>query len=249
MFWFLHLLASMKNILIIFNEGMRSPQFALPLQKRCLVMDFSKIKNIIFDFGGVLVDLNKARCLEAFAQLGFTQAADMIDAYSQQGVFGQLEDGTISSAEFCTEVRRITGCSVSDEELLHAWNLFLVGIPTWKLEALIELRKHYPIYLLSNTNESHWFHAVQHFFPYKQWCVDDYFDRIFLSYELNQVKPGSDIFRTVIAQTGVNPEETLFIDDAVANCATARSLGLHTYQPHPSEDWRKLFGKIFIEEV
>lgn len=208
-------------------------------------MDIHKVKNIIFDFGGVLVDLDKVRCLEAFARIGFPEAAGMIDAYSQQGLFGKLEEGTISPQEFCAEVRHLTGCQATDECIWEAWNLFLVGIPTWKLEALVELRKHYPLYLLSNTNEPHWKHAVERFFPYGEWRVEDYFDRIFLSYELHQVKPGADIFRTVIEQAGVVPEETLFIDDAAANCATARSLGLHTYQPLPGEDWRKLFGHIF----
>lgn len=207
-------------------------------------METRKIKNLIFDFGGVLVSLDKARCLEAFARIGFSEAAGMIDAYSQQGVFGQLEAGAVSPQEFCAEVRRLTGCQASDEAIWEAWNLFLVGIPTWKLEALVELRKHYPIYLLSNTNEPHWQHAVEHFFPHGEWRVGDYFDRIFLSYELHQVKPGADIFRTVIEQTGVVPEETLFIDDAEANCVTARSLGFCTYQPLPDEDWRKLFGGL-----
>lgn len=205
-------------------------------------MTESGIKQIIFDFGGVLVDLDKARCLEAFARIGFAEAGQWIDAYSQQGVFGQLEAGRVSPAEFCEEVRRITACRAADSELWAAWNLFLVGIPTWRIEALLALRKHYRLYLLSNTNEPHWRHAVEHFFPYKGLGVEDYFDRIFLSYELHEVKPGADIFRTVLAETGVNPGETLFIDDAAANCATASSLGIRTYCPAPGEDWRQLFA-------
>ena len=114
-------------------------------------MEMHNIKNLIFDFGGVLVDLDKARCLQAFSQLGFTEADKMIDAYSQQGLFGQLEDGTISPEEFCAEVRRLTTCQATDENIWQAWNSFFVGIPTWILEALIELKKHYPIYLLSIT--------------------------------------------------------------------------------------------------
>ena len=211
-------------------------------------MKMHNIKNLIFDFGGVLVDLDKARCLQAFSQLGFTEANKMIDAYSQQGLFGQLEEGTISPEEFCSEVRRLTTCQATDENIWHAWNSFLVGIPTWKLEALIELKKHYPIYLLSNTNVVHWQYAITEFFPYGKWRVNDYFNHIFLSYELHQVKPGAEIFRTVITQSGIRPEETLFIDYATANCQTARSLGLHTYQPTQGEDWRLLFPSIFGEK-
>lgn len=207
-------------------------------------MDIRKIKNLIFDFGGVLVELDKARCLEAFNRLGFAEAEKLIDAYSQQGLFGQLEEGTISPEAFCNEVRRLTNCHASDNAMWEAWNSFLVTIPSWKLEALIELKKHFPLYLLSNTNEPHWQKAVTSLFPYNGWQAEDYFDRIFLSYELHQVKPAADIFRTVMAETGVRPEETLFIDDAEANCATARALGFHTYQPQPGEDWRPLFDGI-----
>lgn len=138
------------------------------------LMELDKIKNLIFDFGGVLVDLDKARCLQAFARLGFTQAAGMIDAYSQQGLFGQLEEGTISPDHFCREVRRLTGIQVRDEDIWQAWNLFLVDIPAWKLEALIGLRKHFPIYLLSNTNMIHWQHAVNNLFPHGKWRVEDF---------------------------------------------------------------------------
>lgn len=201
----------------------------------------NQIKNVIFDFGGVLVDLDKPRCLDAFARLGFHQAAEWVDAYSQQGVFGQLESGTVSPAEFCQEVRRLTGCRADDEQIWQAWNLFLVGIPSWRIEALLALRKSYRIFLLSNTNEPHWLHACTHYFPYQGMAVSDYFEKIFLSYELHQTKPGSEIFRTVLQQADILPEETLFIDDAEANCRTAAALGIHTYCPAPGEDWRRLF--------
>lgn len=203
-----------------------------------------QFKNIIFDFGGILVDLDKSRCLEAFDRLGFTQAARWIDAYSQQGIFGELEAGNITPEGFCNEVRRLTDCQATDEQLWDAWNLFLAGIPRWRIEALLELRKHYTVYLLSNTNATHWEYACRYFFPYKNFRAEDYFDRIFLSYELHQVKPSEDIFRTVLKQTGAIPEETLFIDDSATNCATAQSLGIHIYCPPVGEDWRKLFADV-----
>lgn len=205
-------------------------------------MDIKKIKNIIFDFGGVLVDLDKPRCVDAFTRLGFSQASLWVDTYSQQGVFGLLETGSITPEEFCHEVRRLTGCMACDKDIWEAWNLLLAGIPTYKLEALIELKKHFNLYLLSNTNAPHWQHATAQMFPYKDYRVENYFQQIFLSYEMHQVKPDAGIFRTVLEQTGILPEETLFIDDAPANCETARTLGISTYCPTPEEDWRKLFN-------
>lgn len=201
-----------------------------------------QIKNIIFDFGGILVDLDKPRCLEAFNRLGFPEASQWIDAYCQQGIFGKLETGEITPESFCDEVRRLTGCQASDTRLWEAWNLFLAGIPRWRIEALMELRKHYVVYLLSNTNAPHWEYACSHFFPHKGFQAEDYFEEMFLSYQLHQAKPSEDIFRTVLQRTGVVPDETLFIDDSAANCHTARSLGIHTYCPAPGEDWRKALG-------
>lgn len=206
-------------------------------------MDIRNVKNIIFDFGGVLVELDKPRCVEAFTRLGFSQASQWVDTYSQQGVFGLLERGDITPEEFCHEVRRLTGCMANDQDMWDAWNLLLDGIPTYRLDALIELRKHFNLYLLSNTNAPHWQHAATLMFPHKGNRVEDYFKQIFLSYEMHQVKPDEEIFRSVLEQTGILPEETLFIDDAAANCETARALGIQTYCPTPHEDWRKLFSE------
>lgn len=202
------------------------------------------IRNIIFDFGGVLVELDKTRCIADFVRLGFHQAASWIDAYSQQGIFKELELGLIEPEDFCKEVRSLTGLNVPDTEIWAVWNQLITGIPAIRLEALIELRKHYRVFLLSNTNKVHWKYACQHYFPHAGYKVEDYFEQIFLSYELHQVKPGRDIFLCVLNQTEIKAEETLFIDDSAQNCETAHGLGLHTYQPKKGEDWRKIFADI-----
>ncbi len=204
----------------------------------------AEIKNIIFDFGGVLVDLDKSRCIESFKSIGFYQAEQLVDTYSQQGVFGKLEAGFITREEFCIQVRQMTGCGVTDEQIWKAWNVLLKGIPTYRLDALLELRNYYHVYLLSNTNAPHWEYARDNQFTYKGHKVEDFFEMLFLSYELNQVKPNEDIFRTVIEKSGIIPEETLFIDDSVANCATARKFGIRTYCPGEGEDWRHLFADV-----
>lgn len=202
------------------------------------------IRNIIFDFGGVLVELDKARCIADFVRMGFHQAASWIDAYSQQGIFEELELGLIEPEDFCKEVRSLAGVNVDDSAIWAVWNRLITGIPTTRLEALVELRKHYRVFLLSNTNKVHWEYACQHYFPHAGYEVGDYFEKIFLSYELHQVKPGTEIFLSVLNQTGVNANETLFIDDSARNCETAAKLGLHTYQPAAGEDWRKIFADV-----
>ncbi|MCD7899724.1 MAG: HAD family phosphatase [Bacteroides sp.] len=199
------------------------------------------IKNIIFDFGGVLIDLDRQRCIDNFKKLGLQNIDELIGNFAQQGIFMQLEKGLISSQQFRERVRELIGDNTTDDQIDAAWNSFLLQIPTYKLDALLELRKKYSLYLLSNTNAIHWEWSLKHVFPYKGYNETDYFRRIYLSYELKQVKPEPEIFKLMLDDAGIQPEESWFIDDSEANCRTAESLGIRSYCCNPQEDWRSLF--------
>lgn len=201
----------------------------------------NKWENIIFDFGGVLVELDKPGCIEAFNRIGFSQAAAWVDSYCQQGIFSLLETGRITPEDFCDEVRSMTGNSASDAAIWNAWNLLITGIPSYRLEALLELRKRYRLLLLSNTNQVHWRFSCENHFRYKEYTIADYFDQIYLSYEMHKAKPDVDIFKEVVERSGVDLSRTLFIDDSLANCEAARSVGIESYHLQPGEDWRRLF--------
>lgn len=198
-------------------------------------------KNLIVDFGGVLIDLDRQRCLKNFKELGLPDVEHTLDIYHQQDFFQQYEKGLISSADFRNVIREKIGRDVADARIDAAWNSFLVSIPTYKLDLLLALRKDYVVYLLSNTNEIHWEWSCEHAFPYKAFRVEDYFEHIFLSYEMKMAKPDEEIFRKVLDDAGLDPKETFFIDDSEANCLTARSLGISTYTPKAGEDWGHLF--------
>lgn len=200
------------------------------------------IKNIIFDFGGVLVNLNRQRCIESFKQLGLGCVESLIDPFAQQGIFMQLEKGLITAADFRDQIRALADQPLTDEQIDNAWNSFLVDVPTYKLDALLKLRSKYLVYLLSNTNEIHWDWSCAHAFPYKAFRMKDYFEEVFLSHEMKLAKPETRIFEAVLAKTGILPEETLFIDDSEANCKAAESLGIKTYICKPGEDWTPLFN-------
>lgn len=200
-----------------------------------------KIKNLVFDFGGVLIDLDRQRCLDNFERLGMPDVPAMLDVCHQQGFFLQHEKGLIDAAEFRERIREQIGKPVTDTEIDAAWNSFLVGIPSYKLDMLLELRQHYVVYLLSNTNDIHWEWSVKHAFHYKSFHVEDFFEEIFLSYEMKMAKPDKEIFQCLLEKTGIDPQETFFIDDSEANCLMAQSLGISTYTPKAHEDWRHLF--------
>lgn len=200
------------------------------------------IKNLIIDFGGVLIDLDRRRCIEHFQKLELPDVEVVLDLYHQQDFFQKYEKGLITSAEFRNVIREKIGKPVTDAQIDKAWNSFLVSIPAYKLDLLLKLRKDYLVYLLSNTNDIHWQWACRHAFPYKAFRVEDYFEQIFLSYEMNMAKPDADIFQTVLSKTGIATQETLFIDDSEDNCRTAEALGISTYTPKAGEDWSHLFG-------
>lgn len=201
------------------------------------------IKNLIIDFGGVLIDLDRQRCIENFKKLGLPDVEVVLDIYHQQDFFRKYEKGLITSAEFRDVIREKIGKPVTDAQIDDAWNSFLVSIPAAKLDLLLNLRKDYVVYLLSNTNEIHWQWSCQHAFPYKTFRVEDYFEHIYLSYEMNMAKPDAEIFQKVLDDTGIIPAETLFIDDSAANCRAAEALGITTYTPIAGEDWSHLFAK------
>lgn len=199
------------------------------------------IKNLIVDFGGVLIDLDYQRCLDSFRKLGLPDVEHILDIYHQQDFFSNYEKGLISSVDFRNIIREKIGRIITDARIDAAWNSFLVGIPAYKLDLLLELRKDYVVYLLSNTNDIHWRWSCKNAFPYKTFRVEDYFEHVFLSYEMRMAKPDKEIFQSVLDDTGIIPEETFFIDDSKANCLTAQSLGISTYTPEANEDWSHLF--------
>ena len=199
------------------------------------------IKNIIFDLGGVLVGLDDQRCIDAFKAIGASQIAQYIEDHRTEDLFYDTEVGNISQHEFCNEVRRIASCNVRDEDIVWAWNRLLTVIPNEKKVRLLELHdKGFRLFLLSNTNEMHWNYCAEELFPYKRWIAQDFFDEIYLSYELHKIKPQEDIFATVLADAGIKAEETLFIDDNEANIAAARELGIQTFWNEHPDDWLKI---------
>ncbi|MDR0989601.1 MAG: HAD family phosphatase [Prevotellaceae bacterium] len=201
-----------------------------------------EIKNLLIDFGGVLIDLDRPRCIANFQQLGVSEVASLLDEYHQQGFFLQYEKGLIDDAAFRAEIRSRIGRPVTDARIDAAWNSFLGTIAPAKLELLLRLRSHYTLYLLSNTNRLHWEWSLREAFRYHGQQVTDCFKRLYLSFELHLAKPDAAIFRYVLEDAALLPQETLFIDDSAENCKTAASLGLSTYQPQAGEDWSHLFA-------
>ncbi len=209
----------------------------------------SQIKNIIFDFGGVIVDLDKAATVNAFRSLGFDAEA-FVGTYGQGGPFAGLEIGKITSEQFYAEIARLSGgfargASAQDaltpESIRAAWNKMLVGIPPQRLQKILSLRERYRVFLLSNTNVIHWDFSCDTLFSWQGHRPEDFFEHIYLSYEMHLLKPDEAIFHTVLECSGLRAEETIFIDDSKDNCRSAEGVGLHTFCPAYPDDWMNLF--------
>lgn len=198
----------------------------------------NKIHNLIFDFGCVIVDLDKQKCIEALERIGAGEIAHYVDECKQIDMFLDLELGKIDVAEFCREIRkRAPGCKATDEEISRAWGELLTGIPVERLQMIERLHRKYNIYLLSNSNPIHWEKSVDNFFPKAGHAPEYYFDKMFISYKMGMVKPDPRIFENLIRETGVVPEETLFIDDSTANCRAAEEFGINTLHVKHGSEW------------
>lgn len=200
------------------------------------------IRNVVFDLGGVLVDLDIERCRAAFVRLGMPQVAELIDPYHPAAMIGRLEKGEIGFHEACDEMRRLTGrADVSDEAIADAYAAFLVDVPVEKLQLIDTLRSRgIRTYVLSNNNPAS-MRVIRRMFSADGRTMEEYFDRIYLSYEMHLLKPSEEIFRRMLADSGMRAEETLFIDDSERNVNAARTLGLGVYRPEPGEDFSHLF--------
>lgn len=185
------------------------------------------IKNIIFDLGGVIVELDKQSCINSFKSIGFDDFGRIINEYVQDGFFLDYEKGIINSDEFREEIRKDIKGIVSDDQIDKAMAAFLPGIPKEKLDSIYNYKKHYRVFLLSNTNPIA-IETVKPMFEISGRKMEDYFEKMFLSYEMKLTKPDIEIFRKVLLEASISPSETLFVDDSPANLISAEKLGIKT---------------------
>lgn len=195
------------------------------------------IKNLLFDLGGVIMDIKRTDCVKAFENIGMDDADSFLGEYSQKGPFLKLEEGSITPEQFREEVRKLIPNKVSDTEIDDAFCRFLIGIPLHRLAALRRLRNNYRIYMLSNTNPIMWNSRIAEEFRQEGYDVNHYFDGIVTSFEAKSMKPQKKIFETVINQCGILPEETLFFDDSRKNLDTAQELGFRTALIEPGTEF------------
>jgi putative hydrolase of the HAD superfamily len=206
-------------------------------------MDLTGIKNIVFDLGGVIITLEREEAVRRFIEAGLRNAEELLDPYHQKGIFLELEEGKLSQEDFYEAVRKEAGQYISNEAIDYGWLGFLKEIPEYKLQMLEDLKKKgYNLYLLSNTNPVIMAWAFTPGFSKQGKSIDEFFDKLYLSYQIGYTKPGPEIYDFMLKDSGINPSETLFIDDGKANIEMGERRGLKTYLAQNGEDFRHIFG-------
>lgn len=184
------------------------------------------VKNIIFDLGGVLLNLDVAQTRNAFIKLGLKQIDDLFRIGHAAGFFRDYEVGSITDEAFVEEARRLCHPGTSDSEVIDAWNIMLLDFPAERVHFLQQLKNKYRVFLFSNTNAIH----LQAFHKsYRQVygsAMDELFEKAYYSHVISHRKPDVAAFEYVINDSSVNAAETLFIDDALVNVEGARKAGL-----------------------
>lgn len=207
-----------------------------------------KIKNLLFDLGGVIMDLDRQRCVDALNDLGMKDAGEFLGLYGQKGDFLALERGDIDAEEFYRRVHPLFDRPVTDGEIRDAFNRFLIGIPAHRLEALRRLRAEgYGIYLLSNTNPIMMESKIAEEFAQEGLTMHDYFDGEVCSYKAKCYKPEPEIFRYTAEKCGIRPEETLFFDDSQANVDAAVAEGWNAALVPPGSEFTEILS-TFLQE-
>lgn len=197
-----------------------------------------KITTIAFDLGGVIMTIDNDEPVRRFRELGALDADQLLDPYVQTGFFGDLEHGKIDEEEFRQMLSKHVGRELSWDQCQYAWKGYAKAVPRSALNGLLRLRDlGYRLILVSNTNGfmQAWADSAE--------LSDDghplsyYFDRMYRSYEMGEMKPDDGFFRYVLREEQGQAEEILFVDDSQRNCAAAARLGFNTYCPRNGEDW------------
>jgi HAD superfamily hydrolase (TIGR01509 family) len=194
-----------------------------------------EIKNIIFDLGGVFLDLDFKQTELAFAGLGVGNFNEYYTLQTATPIFEQLETGKISPEIFFDEFRKIIQLPLSNEQIIHAWNAMLLNFPPERINWLKEIGRKYKVYLLSNTNQIHE-EAFTKLFKEQigNYNFDDLFIKAYYSHKLGLRKPSNEIFETVLKNENLVIAETIFIDDSDGNIQAANKIGLQTiHLPSP----------------
>lgn len=191
------------------------------------------IKNIIFDLGGVILNIDFKKTEEAFSLLGLDNFSNHINQFHITDFFLLYETGKINDDEFVAGIMKLIKNPVEPHQVIHAWNALILDFPPERIELLRGLKKKFRLYLLSNTNAIHVKEFTQRFNKEYGFGFESLFEKIYYSNVVKLRKPDVAIFEMVLNENNLIAEETLFVDDTASNFPEAEKLGVKTYHVKP----------------
>lgn len=203
------------------------------------------IKNIIFDYGNVIFNIDFRKVQQSFRDLGVQNVEDFFGHRKQDEVFDLLDRGEISNAGFRDRVREMTNKpDLTDKQIDDAWNSIFLETPASYVELLKKIKPKYRTFLLSNTNAIHEIYFTD--YVKRNFGIDGngpLFEKVYYSHHMGKRKPEAAIFEQVLTENNLKPEETLFIDDSPQHLETAKKLGMHTFLMTAPDTIEKFFER------
>ena len=198
------------------------------------------IKAIIFDLGGVILNISYQNTIDSFKKLGVRNTGNFYSKKTQSNIFNLIETGEITAEQFLSELQELTD-NATIQEVKDAWNSMLLDFPENRLELLNTLKNEYKLFLLSNTNSIH-INAISNQLGNTKWkSFCNIFDKMYLSHQIGVRKPNIEAFQFILKQQKLNPNEVLFIDDSPQHIEGAKKLGIICYHLNDGEDITTLF--------
>ena len=204
-------------------------------------------KNLIFDLGEVIIDIDYRRTIAAFQQLAVVDFSEVVSYTAQNPVFDLYEKGKVSTPAFCNELRKLLKPGTTDRQIEDAWNAIFVDFSPVKTDLLKQLKTQYKTFALSNINEIHLAKinevAAERF---GQRDFESFFHGAYYSNVVGHRKPEQEIYELVLTREGLKPDETFFVDDKEENVAAAKAFGIHAYQLKERDKLQDLLAGLDI---
>ena len=209
----------------------------------------AKIKNIIFDLGGVVLDIDENIVYKELEKLGIN-VSELARSKEFIEIMSKFDTGVYTAPTFRKKTKALLGLEkMTDQKFDSIWNSMMLDIPRERIEAIEQIKKHYKIFLMSNSNEIHYdlyVRDLQLRFGYDEF--DKLFNKSYFSFDIHLEKPNPHFFELILDHEHLLSEETLFIDDTEKNIKVAKSLGINTYHISRKELMRNLFDKGMLKE-